>query len=356
MLTFTTGNILEDEADALVNTVNCVGVMGKGIALQFKKAFPQIFEPYERACEADEIRPGKVHVVELQRLAAPYLVINFPTKRHWRSNSRLDDIQAGLDDLARVVDEHDIDSIAIPPLGCGLGGLDWEDVRPLIEETFADFDDVSITVYEPGYSPNSTDMPVRTERPRLTRARALFIKLINLYRLPGYRSTRIEIQKLAYFLQTAGEELKLRFDRNQYGPYADNLRFVLHTLDGHFLTGVGDGKSRSEIRLTDGAIEKAEDFLSDDAEASKHLYKVAAVIEGFETPYGMELLATVHWAVTNQADSILNADETVEAVRNWSSRKREIFCEDHIRKVYQHLKERGWFERRAVEESSGGRS
>lgn len=348
MLTFTTGNILEDEAEALVNTVNCVGVMGKGIALQFKKAFPQVFDPYKKACEADEVQPGKMHVVELQRLAPPYLVINFPTKRHWRSNSRLDDVEAGLEDLARVVDAYDIDSIAIPPLGCGLGGLDWEDVRPLIEETFADFDEVDITIYEPGYTPDAEDMPVGTDRPDLTKARALFIKLIDLYRLPGYRSTRIEIQKLAYFLQTAGEKLQLRFARNQYGPYADNLRFVLQTLDGHFLTGVGDGKSRSEIRLADGAVEEAEECLNQDTEAAEHLHDVASVIEGFETPYGMELLGTVHWAATEAPDTVLSIDETVEAVRNWSPRKRKIFREDHIRKVYRHLEAGGWFHRRAV--------
>lgn len=342
MIQLTTGNILSADAEALVNTVNCVGVMGKGIALQFKKAFPEIFRPYKKACDADEVQPGRIHVVELNRLTPPHVIINFPTKRHWRSNSRLEDLEAGLEDLVRVVRERDIESIAIPPLGCGLGGLDWSDVRPMIEEAFESLEDVQVLLYEPGGGPDVDDMPVRTERPKLTRARALFIKLIDLYKTPGYRSSRIEVQKLAYFLQTAGEQLKLRFKKHQYGPFANNLNHVLQKLDGHYIVGFGDRKKRSEIRLAGGALEEATEFLINESEAQQRLERVGSLIEGYETPYGMELLATVHWAGTEADGSDFSADEAVEAVHNWNERKRRIFQPHHIVQSYEHLRASDW--------------
>lgn len=125
MIILKQGNLLEDEAEALVNTVNCVGVMGKGIALQFKLAFPEVFSEYEKACRREEVQPGKMHVVSTKLLFNPKYVINFPTKRHWKNKSRMEDIEAGLVDLIKVVKELEIKSIAIPPLGCGNGGLNW---------------------------------------------------------------------------------------------------------------------------------------------------------------------------------------------------------------------------------------
>ena len=186
------------------------------------------------------------------------------------------------------------------------------------------------------------DMPVRTERPELTRARALFIKLIDLYKAPGYRSSRIEVQKLAYFLQTAGEQLKLRFTKHQYGPYANNLKHVLQKLDGHYIVGFGNLKKGSEIRLADGAIEEASEFLDDEPQARKRLERVGAVIEGYETPYGMELLATVHWAGNEDDDSDFSADDAVEAVHNWNERKRRVFQPRHIMKSYEPLRASDW--------------
>ncbi len=154
MIRFTIGDILTADAEALVNTVNCVGVMGRGIALQFKKAFPGNFHAYGEACERREVMPGRMHVFETGTLANPGFIINFPTKRHWRDNSRIEDINAGLKDLIKVIRERRIRSIAVPPLGCGLGGLDWEEVRPRIEEAFLGFDDLQVVVFEP---PGATD-------------------------------------------------------------------------------------------------------------------------------------------------------------------------------------------------------
>ena len=134
---FATGDILAEGAEALVNTVNCVGVMGKGIALQFKKAFPENFRAYAKACQRGEVKLGAMFVFRTGTVTNPRYIINFPTKHHWRSNSRIEAIDMGLKDLARVIRAHGIRSIALPPLGCGLGGLDWGNVRPRIEGCWA---------------------------------------------------------------------------------------------------------------------------------------------------------------------------------------------------------------------------
>lgn len=149
MISYVGGDLLAADVEALVNAVNTVGVMGKGIALLFRQAFPQVYDIYRKACDRKEVKPGKVLLVATCRLTNPRFVINFPTKRHWKENSQLADIELGLKDLIRVVKEYHITSIAIPPLGCGNGGLDWEIVRPLIESAFAELPDMQVLIYSP---------------------------------------------------------------------------------------------------------------------------------------------------------------------------------------------------------------
>jgi O-acetyl-ADP-ribose deacetylase (regulator of RNase III) len=152
MIRYTTGNLLDADVDVLVNTVNCVGVMGKGIALQFRKAWPENYEEYRVACERKEVRPGRMFVHETGRLVKPRLIINFPTKRHWKEKSRIEDVASGLDALASEIRERGIESIALPPLGCGNGGLDWGIVRNLIEDKLRCLGDVEVLIYENSFS------------------------------------------------------------------------------------------------------------------------------------------------------------------------------------------------------------
>ncbi|AEV20795.1 Appr-1-p processing domain protein [Geobacillus thermoleovorans CCB_US3_UF5] len=331
------GNLLEDESEALVNTVNCVGVMGKGIALQFKQAYPEMFSEYEKACRRGEVQIGKMHVFSTGTLLPPKYIINFPTKRHWRHRSRLEDIEQGLADLVNVVKELNIHSIALPPLGCGNGGLRWEVVRPKIEAAFASLQDVTVHLYEPAGSPQPDRMNIRTSRPRMTRARALLLLLMNDYLLPGYHLSLLEVQKLAYFLQEVGEPLKLRFVKGEYGPYADNLNHVLLRINGHFLSGVGDRSGRAEIRVLPHAVQEAEEQLHEDVEAKNHLKRVRMIIRGFETPYGLELLATVHWVVKEHPHIKNDLDAVADAVGSWNERKRKLFPKRHIAKALTHL-------------------
>lgn len=344
MISITQGNLLEANTEALVNTVNCVGVMGKGIALQFKQAFPENFYQYKRACEAQEVQPGKMFVVLHSELINPRYIINFPTKRHWRSKSRIEDIESGLQSLISEVKQLGIKSIAIPPLGCGNGGLSWSDVKPLISLAFADLPDVKVLLFAPQGTPDAASMQVATKKPSMTRSKALYIRLLELYGIPGYRLSSLEIQKLAYFLQVAGEPLKLQYVKEKYGPYANNLHHVLQGLEGHYIRGYGDRSQSSEISVLPEGRKAAAKVLEKYPDAIARLEAVERLIRGFETPYGMELLATVHWAIENEdPEAAKDSDRAIDLVQSWNDRKRDLFKPQHIRKAWQRLSEQNWF-------------
>ena len=343
MLKVDTGNLLRANTEAIVNTVNCVGVMGKGIALQFKQAFPANYEAYRRACDAGQVKLGEMFVYDTVSMINPRYIINFPTKGHWKARSQLADIRRGLEDLKQVVCELKIKSIAVPPLGCGNGGLSWSDVEPLIRETFSDLTGVDARLYAPAGAPKFDEMRVGTARPNMTRGRALMLKLLRLYGSVGYRHSLLEVQKLSYFLQEAGEKLKLRFKPHHYGPYAENLNHALQRIEGHFIRGYGDRSKGAEIRVIDEAMDEADEFLSADSEAQEHLRKVGLLIEGFETPYGLELLSTVHWLIKHSSDQpepirILNQ------IKDWNPRKAQLMKEPHVKAALAHLTEQGWLQ------------
>lgn len=342
MIKSTTGNLLEAKAEALVNTVNCVGVMGKGIALQFKQAYPDNYKEYEKACKKDQVRIGRMFVHKRNEMFYPKYIINFPTKRHWKNKSRLEDIELGLKDLIKQVKELNIKSIAVPPLGSGLGGLDWKDVRLRIVRTFDKLPDTEVLLYEPKGAPKADQIPISTPKPTMTRGRALLIRLLELYQSQGYRHTLLEIQKLMYFLQSAGENLKLKFKRDKYGPYAENLHHVLQRIDGHFIRGYGDRSGGAEIYLLKGASEEAKSSIEEDEEAAHRLESVKKLIKGFETPYGMELLSTVHWIAQEFPEAAGSPEFVMDKVQKWSRRKKFRMKPQHIKKAWQRLKEEHW--------------
>jgi O-acetyl-ADP-ribose deacetylase (regulator of RNase III) len=343
MIEIVRGNILVADAEAIVNTVNCVGFMGKGIALQFKQAHPDNFDAYRQACAAGTVRPGQMFVHATGRMYNPKYIINFPTKRHWRGRSRYEDIATGLQSLVDEVRRLGISTLAVPPLGCGLGGLDWEKVRPMIEGAFAAEPAVQVLLFEPAGAPEAAKMPIGTRRPNLTVPRALLIKLMDQYAAMAYRLTLLEIQKLAYFLQESGQVLRLRYEAGHYGPYAPNLNKVLEALEGHYTRGYGDtAKPDVEVRLLDGAIGEADVFLAAFEEENKRLERVGQLICGFETPYGMELLASVHWLARHAEPSAFDVEAAVRGMASWNERKRRMFQPEHIRVAWERLDVEGW--------------
>lgn len=346
MIEFTSGDILRDESEAIINTVNCVGVMGRGIALQFKNMWPQNFKAYEAACKRQEVQPGRMFVFDTNQLTLPRYIINFPTKRHWRGKSRLQDIDSGLSALVAEIRTRGIRSIAIPPLGSGLGGLDWAEVRPRIEAAMIDLPDVRVRVYEPMGAPAADKMHHSREVPSMTPGRAALVELMNRYvrGLLDPTISLLEVHKLMYFMQVAGEPLRLKYVQAPYGPYAENLRHVLRAIEGHLVAGYADGGDAPDkpLTLVPGAVEEANNFLEANAKTRAKFDRVGELVEGFETPFGLELLATVHWII-EQGEPVSSVDEVVAHTYAWNARKKQ-FTPRQIGIAVDVLAAKGWIE------------
>ncbi len=339
MIQYTQGDILQADAEALVNTVNCVGVMGRGIALHFKHAYPANFEAYAAACKREEVQPGRMFVHDTGQ-PEPRWIVNFPTKRHWRGKSRIEDIEAGMHALVDEIRTREIGSIAIPPLGSGLGGLAWNDVRPIVEAALAELPDVRAIVYEPGGQPQEA---IQTAVPKMTPGRAALVGLIRSY-LSGMMDTSIsllEIHKLMYFLQVAGEPLKLQYVKAPYGPYAENLRHVLQAVNGHLITGytAGGDAPTEQVTLMPGAVEQADAFLAEHPQTSERFDRVRELVDGFETPFGLELLATAHWVADNEN---ARTDQAIaDAFYAWNPGKAQ-FTSEQVGIAVERLRAGGW--------------
>jgi O-acetyl-ADP-ribose deacetylase (regulator of RNase III) len=353
MLDITHGNLLDSPVEALVNAVNTEGVMGKGIALQFKQSYPDMYRAYEAACKAREVRLGRMHIHDLGGLVGgPRWIVNFPTKGHWRSRSRLEHIAAGLDDLVIRIGQLGIRSIAIPPLGCGYGGLDWQDVQPLIVKAFAALPDVDVKLYPPAGVLPAGAMPPASAVPALTPGRAGLIALIQRYR-DGMLAPFIgvpEVHKLMYFLQEAGQSLNLQFEQREDGPYARNLGQVLSRMEGHFIDGYVEGYGGAghgpdqQIELRDGALAAAREVMSANPALAERWQQVSNLIEGFEDPQGLELLSSVYWVMRHDPLAADSADYAVHAIQQWSRQQRQALQSEHLHAAWQrvHQYTMGW--------------
>ena len=319
MIRFTQGNLLAAPAEALANTVNTVGVMGKGIALMFKEAFPENYRLYRKACETKQVKVGRVFATERwDFVSGPRWIINFPTKEHWRAPSRIDWICDGLVDLRRFIEDHKIRSVALPPLGSGNGGLDWREVRPLIVEALEPLQDVTTIVYEP--TKQYQNIQKREGVERLTPARALLTELVRRYWVLGIECTMLEVQKLAYFLERQinirglPDPLNLAFGANRFGPFSPKLRHLLDALDGSYLhcnKRFADAGPMDVIGYDDAKMEKVGLYIRTEAKPYQQpLDATGDLIEGFESPLGMELLATVDWLLHQ-----MHVEPTVDSIR-----------------------------------------
>ena len=354
MLKECNGDLLTAETDALVNTVNTVGVMGKGIALQFKRAFPENFRAYSAACKAGDVEVGSMFVHRNFTLGGPDWIINFPTKRHWRNPSRLEWIDKGLDDLIAVVLQLGIKSVAIPPLGAGNGGLEWATVRELIIRKISPVTStVDFVIYAPATGPRS----IVGAHVRMTWGRATLIRLLEGYVRSRARTepwsgsegaSALEIQKLMYFANMVAPKLGLVFKQGKYGPYSEQVRHLIQGMEGSFLRGFGDGAS-PVLNLepigptSEGAQQAArvdEEF--EGAISRDIVAPTTLLVEGFEGAYGLELLASVHWIMVND-ETAVDVRQVAERVQSWSSRKGRLFTEDHIRRAMSRVDVAGRF-------------
>ncbi len=336
MIRYTVGNILSDHADVLVNTVNTEGVMGKGIALAFKKAFPGNFKHYENEVKDGHAQVGRV-ILFRTGLTHPKYIINFPTKKHWRHPSKMAYVEDGMKDLVEQLNTiTDARSIALPPLGCGNGKLNWSEVKPLMLKYLEPISDTwSITIYEPGFKDQK--MVERKEVP-LTAARAILLHLLAQYRILGYDINLLVAQKMTYLMQRFGEPMKLSYERGTYGPYAHNLNFLLQKLNGAYLWyKEEDNKPTTTVKLESSKLAEVERFIAEQANDAQRarMDQVLALIEGLETPYGLELLSTVDFVMhqTGKRDPVAIQEE----IHNWTDRKKDLMKPQHIKLVHGRL-------------------
>lgn len=341
MITYGSGDLLAADTHAIINTVNCVGVMGKGIALQFKRRYPQMFKAYEKACKRGDVAIGKMFVAETGELEGPKYIVNFPTKTHWRASSKLAYIEAGLVDLIRVIRELDIASVAVPPLGVGNGGLEWADVEPRLVSAFQQLPDVHAVIYPPSGGTRTIE---GVGGLRMTWGRAVMLEAVRRY-LQQRRAmepwedpagvSHLEIQKLMYFANDVAPDLELDFTPSRYGPYSERVRHQLQSMEGTFTIGLGDGSAKAlanePISLTPKGADMLANYLAAEPAAARVSFlvdKVLRMVEGFEGPYGVELLASTHWVAIREGAK--EPASAATAVRKWTKRKGRIYSDDRV--------------------------
>ena len=311
---------------ALINTVNTDGVMGKGIALQFKKAYPSNFKLYAEACKNNEIGIGRLFLTKDSNLnSGEKIIINFPTKKSWKKPSEYSFIEEGLDDLITNIEHHQIKSIAIPPLGAGNGGLDWERVKKIIEQKLAHLD-IDLFVYEP-----TTQIieHLKSERVKLTDARALLLYLLYDLVRNGEFVSEFSSEKACYFLQRFGARkyFKLEFEPNFYGPYSGKVRFVLNALNGSYIMGYSDMNKKpfEPLTLVADGFESVKDHIESKDELLKIAQKTIEFLNGFYSDFSLELLSSIDYLAIkyHTTDKLI----ITKKLEEWSDRKRSLYSD-----------------------------
>lgn len=349
MIKYITGNLFDSKAIALVNTVNTQGVMGKGIALQFKERYPSNYRLYREACKRGDVEVGTMFITQEREMTGKLrTIINFPTKKHWRFPSKYEYIEDGLKDLKAKIVELNIKSIAIPPLGSSNGGLDWSMVKPMIIKAL-DGIDCEVEIYEPT---KVIQEKMKKERAKLTPARAMLLMVMSDMTTEQENPSEFAAEKIAYFLQKFGaqDQFRLRFNKAYYGPYSGKVRYVLHYLNGSYIMGMEAMSNHpfDEIRMTDDAAIIAKRYLSQD-ENLKYLeiaQKTMDFLRGYYSNYLLELLATTSYLMDSDprmTDKIAE-DEQVKIISKdlmqWSNRKDKLFNSGKaIRLALKHIKE-----------------
>ncbi len=343
---YTKGNLLEANAQALVNTVNTVGVMGKGIALQFREQFPYNYKVYAEACKAGTMQIGKMLVVKDKNLRDEKIIINFPTKTEWFKKSQYSYIEAGLKDLAKVIEANQITRIAMPPLGCGNGGLKWDRVKLLMEQYLGHLRDVDIIVFEPNEAVKELlKQQEQNKEVNLTPARAMLLYAMFYYESLGENVSLFVANKLAYFLQRLGEKSlnRLKFEGYHYGPYSVQVEHLLHNINGKYLKGLEqmNAKAFESLELQYENLPEVSNYVRTQltAEQRSKLSNLVKLIDGFQSALSLEILATVDFIKKDNPNFTIV--DIKEAIFSWSERKKKLFQDKYIQIAFNHLNKYG---------------
>lgn len=334
MIRFSIGNMFDVHVDAIVNTVNLVGVMGKGVALQFKDRFKNNYTLYKQACNNGTIGIGHSLVVREMWQGRSIWIINFPTKVHWRNPSEYHYIEQGLDNLIDIIHNYAIQSVAIPPLGAGNGGLDWSRVKDMIVSKLSSLD-CDIIVFEPGHTAVSLEKSVK-----LTQARAMLVYMLDRIQKEGNEATAFSAVKSVYFLQKFGAEkiFKMKFERYIYGPYCDQVRHVLHAIDGGFIRGFAD-MSKKPFEPFDIIPEKMPEvryMVESDILLNDIVTRACQFLDGYWDDFGLELMSSVDYLISIHPGS--NVDDIYDSLIAWNERKKKLFADkEMVSTAYNHI-------------------
>lgn len=351
MIQFTKGNLLESPAQALVNTVNTEGVMGKGIALQFKEMFPDNYRLYRDACKKHLVNVGQMFVTSESTLTDTKIIVNFPTKTTWKKPSEYSYIEEGLRALRNEIISRNISSIAIPPLGSHNGGLDWLVVKQMIINYLQNLN-CQIYIYEPS---DAIVEKMKSERVKLTPARAMMLDVLCDMVSYGEFASVFAAEKAVYFLQRNGAKniFNIDFTRSFYGPYSKGkIAHVLYYLNGSYVRGMGGMQTKpfDEIWLLSDTSTSVSDYLnSEENQKFKEISeRTKLFLRGYYSTYSLELLSTVdyillndkrleQWKNMNNCDVI---DLVNEDISQWSQRKEAFFAgSKFVPIILKHLRE-----------------
>jgi O-acetyl-ADP-ribose deacetylase (regulator of RNase III) len=317
-----------------------MGVMGKGIALQMKEAFPTNYKKYVEACKAGQLQPGQLLCVWDKNLVyGRKLLINFPTKTNWRLPSKLTYIEQGLITLKRAIIEQGIKSVAIPPLGCGNGGLDWNVVKPMIVESLHDLN-IDVIIFEPNATIKELLQKDQiSKKAHLTNARAMLLYALFAFESAGEYSTLFAANKIAYFLQRLGQDLRLEFESHLYGPYSPNVQKVLYTMNGVYLKGLEQGKAGpfEPLKLDYAKWPEIEHFVKTQLtqEEAQRLQHLLQFLSAYTSELPLEILSTVDFILNKEPN--LGYEAVMDRINAWSSRKQKLFQAEHVLDAYNHL-------------------
>lgn len=354
MVTVKVGDMFDSDAQTLVNTVNCVGVMGKGVALEFKNRFPEMFEDYLARCTAGEVRLGQPY---LYRSLMPPWVLNFPTKDHWRSVSRLEDIEQGLTYLLRHYRQWGIASLAVPPLGCGQGQLEWRVVGPTLYRYFKQME-IPVELYAPLGTPPEELRPSFLEQAhpvtdeagaaafRIDPAWIALVEILHRVEAEPYHWPvgRTTFQKIAYFATQCGIPTGLRYERGSYGPYAGGLKRRVTAL-------VNNGLVSEERLGRMFAVQVGRTFHDARGPYHDHVQQWAAAIDKVADLFmrlrtdQAEIAATVHFATRELKQKMAEQpteNDVLQEVMQWKQRRRPPLEPKQVALSIRHLNILSW--------------
>lgn len=324
MINFTTGNLLESTAECLINTVNCEGYMGKGIAYQFKLRFPENNKDYVRACKIGELKVGKLHYF----LEDGKVIINFPTKDKWRNQSKIEYIDDGLNELIKLLPNLNVKNIAIPPLGCGNGGLDWNEVKSLIMNKLKQLEsNYNFIIYEPSQNYSA----ISKEAPKLNASSLVLMQIkLNLNKFNTLR-----LQKTAYFLNIFLGDSYFKFKKYKYGPYDNSISIIgknIKEFQNYY--GTKDTKEAYSIAHRTMVSEQTEKKL----ELLKPAIKLATTyVNNINTDKELECISTILFLIQNNI--IENENDIIIEFKAWSEDKANRFSQEDILNGIEYLLE-----------------